>query len=75
METTTRASLDDFRKSLNAELACRSAIKKNHALGPAQAQFLLSALIACDSPLACPHGRPVMKKIPLAELGRSFGRH
>jgi DNA mismatch repair protein MutL len=74
MEAGRCAGLDDFRKSINAELACRSAIKKNHELDPAQAQYLLDALMACQSPLTCPHGRPTVKKISLNELGRGFGR-
>jgi DNA mismatch repair protein MutL len=69
-----RPDLDHFRADLNAELACRSAVKKNHALDPAQAQALLELLMACDTPLTCPHGRPVVKKISLAELERGFGR-
>jgi DNA mismatch repair protein MutL len=74
MESGGKPDMDHFRADLNAELACRSAIKKNHALEPLQAQALLELLIGCDTPLTCPHGRPVMKKIALAELERGFGR-
>jgi len=74
MESTGNTDLNHFRKELNAELACRSAIKKNHPLDSVQAQALLESLISCDAPLTCPHGRPVMKKITTLELERSFGR-
>jgi DNA mismatch repair protein MutL len=74
MESAGSADLDCFRKELNAELACRSAIKKNSALDTVQAQALLESLINCDKPLTCPHGRPVIKKMTLPELERSFGR-
>ncbi|MCL1908624.1 MAG: DNA mismatch repair endonuclease MutL [Holophagaceae bacterium] len=74
IESTGGADIEHFRKDLNAELACRSAIKKNHVLNSLQAQALLESLIACENPLTCPHGRPVMKKMALAELDRSFGR-
>jgi DNA mismatch repair protein MutL len=74
MQDGGRPDMDRFRAGLNAELACRSAIKKNHALDPLQAQALLDLLIACEVPQTCPHGRPVMKKITLAELERGFGR-
>jgi DNA mismatch repair protein MutL len=74
MENGGKPDLDHFRADLNAELACRSAIKKNHPLDPMQAQALLELLMDCDAPQTCPHGRPVMKKIALAELERGFGR-
>ena len=74
IESGAGADLDHFRKNLNSQLACRTAIKKNHALDAVQAQSLLESLIECETPLTCPHGRPVMKKITLAELERSFGR-
>ena len=74
VESGAGADLDNFRKNLNSQLACRSAIKKNHALDELQAQSLLESLIGCETPLTCPHGRPVMKKITLAELERIFGR-
>lgn len=31
-------------------------------------------LLACQVPHTCPHGRPVLKKLTLGELERSFGR-
>jgi DNA mismatch repair protein MutL len=74
IESGAGADLDNFRKNLNSQLACRTAIKKNHALDELQAQSLLESLVECQTPLTCPHGRPVMKKITLAELERSFGR-
>ncbi|MCL1892690.1 MAG: DNA mismatch repair endonuclease MutL [Holophagaceae bacterium] len=74
IESNKGNDLEYFRKDLNAELACRSAIKKNHALDSVQAQALLDSLVNCDNPLTCPHGRPVMKKMTLVELERSFGR-
>jgi DNA mismatch repair protein MutL len=74
IESGAGADLNHFRKSLNSQLACRAAIKKNYALDAVQSQSLLESLIDCETPLTCPHGRPVMKKISLAELERSFGR-
>jgi DNA mismatch repair protein MutL len=74
LESSAAPDLGHFRKDLNAALACRSAIKKNHALDAVQAQALLEALISCETPLTCPHGRPVIKRMTLAELERSFGR-
>ncbi len=74
LEQEGRVDLDTFRRDLNAELACRAAIKKHHALPPDLALRLIQDLLACEVPNTCPHGRPILKKLSLAELERSFGR-
>jgi DNA mismatch repair protein MutL len=35
---------------------------------------LLDDLAAATMPFACPHGRPVLLRIPTEELDRRFGR-
>lgn len=74
LEEGGRPDLDAFRRDLNAELACRSAIKKHHTLPAELAQRLIEDLMACQVPHTCPHGRPVIKKLTRGELERSFGR-
>ncbi len=74
MEREGRADLDAFRRDLNAELACRAAIKKHQDLAPDLALALIRDLLACEVPNTCPHGRPIIKKLTLEELERSFGR-
>jgi DNA mismatch repair protein MutL len=74
LEAQGRLDLDAFRRELNAELSCKAAIKKHHALTAGLAQRLIEDLMACAVPQTCPHGRPVIKKLTLGELERSFGR-
>jgi DNA mismatch repair protein MutL len=74
LEREGRVDLDTFRRDLNAELACRAAIKKHHALPPDLALGLIRDLLACEVPNTCPHGRPILKKLTLDDLERSFGR-
>jgi len=74
LEEGGRVDLDSFRRELNAELSCRSAIKKHHYLPPELAQRLIEDLMDCQVPHTCPHGRPVIKKLTRTELERSFGR-
>ena len=74
LEREGRVDLDTFRRELNAELACRAAIKKHHDLPPELALRLIQDLLACEVPNTCPHGRPILKKLNLDELERSFGR-
>jgi DNA mismatch repair protein MutL len=74
LEREAKFDLDAFRRDLNAELACRAAIKKHHRLPPDLALRLIQDLMACEVPHTCPHGRPIIKKLSLGELERSFGR-
>jgi DNA mismatch repair protein MutL len=74
LEREGKVDLEVFRRDLNAELACRAAIKKHHALPPELALGLIRDLLACEVPNTCPHGRPILKKLTLDDLERSFGR-
>ncbi|WP_022798998.1 DNA mismatch repair endonuclease MutL [Thermus islandicus] len=61
-------------KALLARLACLPAVKAGHPLGQAQGQALLDALLACETPWVCPHGRPVLLLLKEEDLLRRFGR-
>jgi DNA mismatch repair protein MutL len=57
-----------------AKTVCRHAVKANDALRPAEWDQLVHDLLACDLPYTCPHGRPTMIQLTLAELEKKFGR-
>ena len=57
-----------------AKTVCRHAVKANDALKPAEWDHLVHDLLACDLPYTCPHGRPTMIQLSLAELEKKFGR-
>jgi DNA mismatch repair protein MutL len=57
-----------------AKTVCRHAVKANDALKPAEWDMLLHDLLGCDLPYTCPHGRPTMIQLSLAELDKKFGR-
>ncbi|WP_347241941.1 DNA mismatch repair endonuclease MutL [Thermus sp.] len=61
-------------RGLLARLACLPALKAGHPLGQAQGQALLDALLACETPWVCPHGRPVLLALTEEDLIRRFGR-
>jgi DNA mismatch repair protein MutL len=55
-------------------LACKGSIKSGRELSMQEMASLLKDLYACNSPLTCPHGRPVIVAITQAELERLFLR-
>ncbi len=52
----------------------RMAIKAGRVLSYTEMAALVRDLEACDSPRTCPHGRPTMIQIGVAQLEREFGR-
>ena len=69
-----QASVDDFRRSMAASIACRAAIKINMRLDQAKMEWLLRELAACEFPMSCPHGRPIALRYTTREILRSFHR-
>ncbi|HEY7001038.1 MAG TPA: DNA mismatch repair endonuclease MutL [Candidatus Udaeobacter sp.] len=57
-----------------AKTVCRHAVKANDPLRYPELEQLIRDLLTCDLPYCCPHGRPTMIQISLAELEKKFGR-
>jgi DNA mismatch repair protein MutL len=57
-----------------ATMACHSVVRAGDVLGRAEALALLGRLDDVDLRSHCPHGRPVMLRMPLGEIERRFGR-
>jgi len=57
-----------------AKTVCRHAVKANDPLRYLEVKKLVMDLLECDLPYCCPHGRPTMIQISLAELEKKFGR-
>jgi DNA mismatch repair protein MutL len=68
------SALDEAIHDLLATMACHSAVRANQDLAPEEARALLAGLDAIDFKGRCPHGRPVVFEIPLADLERRVGR-
>ena len=69
-----KASLDDLRRSMDASIACRAAIKINMRLEPEKIDWLLRALAATSCPMSCPHGRPIALRYSTRDILKSFHR-
>jgi DNA mismatch repair protein MutL len=59
---------------LLATMACHAAVRANQDLTREEVRALLDGLDAIDFKARCPHGRPVVVELPLAELERRVGR-
>jgi DNA mismatch repair protein MutL len=62
------------RERLAKSYSCKAAIKAGDPLSSSEMRSLLEQLFQTEVPYVCPHGRPVVIKIPLGELDRRFGR-
>ena len=81
-----RKVIDDLKSSSNnaspmrlgeemiAKTVCRHAVKANDPLRYPEVEKLIRDLLDCDLPYCCPHGRPTMIQISLAELEKKFCR-
>ena len=59
-----------------AEIACHSVVRAGDRLEAGEAEALLRQLdgVDADTAAAGPHDRPVLLRLPLAEIARRFGR-
>ncbi len=64
----------DLRRRLVTSAACQAAIKVNYPLTHEGMQRLLDDLFLTENPTTCPHGRPIIFRLPLEEIERAFRR-
>jgi DNA mismatch repair protein MutL len=75
LEQVERGSaVEDAFHHLLATMACHAAVRANQDLSPEEARALLDGLDAIDFKARCPHGRPVVFELSLADLERKVGR-
>ena len=57
-----------------ATMACKAAVKAGDPLTAEEIEALLSRRVAAERSSSCPHGRPTVLKLSLAELDKQFKR-
>ncbi len=62
------------RDNLAKSFSCKAAIKAGDRLNEQEMRVLVDHLFATSMPYVCPHGRPIIIKIPLGEFDKRFGR-
>jgi DNA mismatch repair protein MutL len=73
-EAERGAAVEAATHDLLATMACHAAVRANQELAPEEARALLDGLDAIDFKGRCPHGRPVVFELSLADLERRVGR-
>jgi DNA mismatch repair protein MutL len=68
------SGVKDVRDNLAKSFACKAAIKAGDRLNLTEMVVLIEHLFLSKMPYVCPHGRPVIVRIPLEELDKRFGR-
>jgi len=64
-----------LERDVAASIACHSAVRANQPLSFEVMSRLVADLSACETPMHCPHGRPVMLRMTLDQIERRIGRH
>ncbi|MBA4406078.1 DNA mismatch repair protein MutL [bacterium] len=64
----------EVRDNLAKSYSCKAAIKAGDKLSENEMRILVDKLFATSMPYVCPHGRPIVIKIPLEEFDKRFGR-
>ncbi len=63
-----------FKEDMLARIACHASVKAGKRLQASEITALLADLDRLGSPLTCPHGRPLFKRIGKEEIERWTGR-
>ncbi len=66
--------MEERVEQLMVLMACHRVIRANQQLNAQEIAYLLKELDAVDFNSHCPHGRPVMRRLSLAEIERMFKR-
>ncbi len=72
--TNEREKHLEQKDNLAKSYSCKTAIKAGDRLDERAMRLLIDQLFATSMPYVCPHGRPIVIKIPLNEFDRRFGR-
>ena len=66
--------VQDHLDHILATMACHSVVRAGDVLSEREVRALLESMDGVDYRAHCPHGRPVLLRLPIAELERRFGR-
>jgi len=70
----SKISISQFQNKLLATIVCHGSIRAGDKIDRNQAYKILSDLLKCKLPNACPHGRPIMWKLSRHYISKNFER-
>jgi len=73
-ESGASRAVDERLDLVLATIACHSVVRAGDSLSAREAEALLRSMDEVDYSAHCPHGRPVLLRISVAEIARRFGR-
>jgi DNA mismatch repair protein MutL len=75
VETEKRGrAIETIRDEIAASMACKAAVKVNMLLTPEKMQWLIDNIITNSAATTCPHGRPIILRLTMRDIERSFHR-
>jgi DNA mismatch repair protein MutL len=67
-------SMEAVQAKIAASTACHAAIKVNMPLDQTKMEWLLAELAKAETPMSCPHGRPIVLRYSLRDIEKAFKR-
>lgn len=61
-------------RTIIASMACHAAVRANQKMGLSEIEALLKMYFHRNTPLTCPHGRPIVQTYPMSDLEKHFRR-
>ncbi len=74
LRETLDAEASDWAENLLNRVACHSAIRAGQVLSDTEMRELVRQLEQTALPNSCPHGRPTLIRLTIAQLEKEFGR-
>lgn len=73
-ESGASTPLENALDAVLARVACHGSVRAGDTMGNAEIRALLDALDGIDLGAHCPHGRPVVRSLPLSTMAAWFDR-
>lgn len=67
-------AIENIRDNIAATMACKAAVKVNMKLTQEKMQWMIDNLITNSAATTCPHGRPIVLRLTMKDIERSFQR-
>jgi DNA mismatch repair protein MutL len=75
IEQGREGSRGELEDKVLATMACHGSLRSGRTVNPEEAEALLNQMDKVDFAGHCPHGRPVLARIPWREIRRRVGRN